>query len=95
MEEGVYRTAEMQTQLRSLKIFSTNLESKLIELSSAYESLQFEKAYLQMGIVDKKEELHAELTKRCEELGKLRWKIEYLKSLKTEMNAPHFDIRDT
>jgi hypothetical protein len=48
-----------------------------------------------MGNVDKKEELHAELTKRCEELGKLRWKIEYAKSLKTEMDAPHFDIRDT
>jgi hypothetical protein len=94
MEEGVYRTAEMQTQLRSLKIFSTNLERKLIELNSAYESLQFDKADVQMGIVDKKEELHAELTKRCEELGKLRWKIEYLKSLKTEMDAPHFDIRD-
>jgi hypothetical protein len=94
MEEGVYRIAEMQTQLRSLKIYSTNLERKLIELNSAYEALQFDKADVQMGIVDKKEELHAELTKRCEELGKLRWKIEYLKSLKSEMNAPHFDVRD-
>lgn len=94
MEEAVYRTAETQTRLRSLKIYNTNLEQKLVELSSALEALQFDKGDVQMGIVDKKEELHAELMKRSEELGRLKWKIEYLKSLKTEMKAPRFDVRD-
>ncbi|OHT14828.1 hypothetical protein TRFO_14772 [Tritrichomonas foetus] len=93
MEKDVYQVAEIQTQLRSLKIYSTNLEKRLIELNSKYEALQFDKADIQMGIVDKKEELHAELTKRSEELGKLRWKIEYMKSLKKSMNEPHFDVR--
>ena len=50
-------------------------------------------ADIQMGIVDKKEELHAEMTKKCEELGKLRWKIEYMKALKKKMSEPHFDVR--
>jgi hypothetical protein len=94
MEAAVYRTAEMQTRLRSLRIYSTNLERKLIELNAAYEALQFDKADVQMGIVDKKEEFHAELTKRSEELGKLRWKIEYLKSLKQKLDAPHFSVRE-
>jgi hypothetical protein len=93
MEKAVYRTAEIHTLLRSLKIYSTNLERKLIELNSTFEALHFDKADVQMGIVDKREELHAELTKRCEEMGKLRWKIEYLKSLKEEMNKPRFDVR--
>lgn len=94
MEKNVYQTAEIQTQLRSVKIFSTNLEKKLVELNSKYEALQFDKADVQMGIVDKKEEFHAELTKRSEELGKLRWKIEYMKSLKKSMDEPHFDVRE-
>lgn len=94
MEEAVYRTAETQTRLRSLKIYNTNLEQKLVELNSAFEALQFDKADVQMGIVDKKEELHAELMKRSEELGRLKWKIEYLKSLRSEMREPHFDVRD-
>lgn len=93
MEADIYRVAEIQTQLRSLKIYSSNLERRLIDLNSRYEALQFEKADIQMGIVDKMEELHAELTKRCEELGKLRWKIEYMKSLKQTMDAPRFDVR--
>jgi hypothetical protein len=94
MEVGVYRTAEMQTQLRSLRIYSSNLERKMIELNSTFEALQFDKSDAQMGIVDKREELHAELTKRSEELGKLRWKIEYLRTLKAKMNEPHFDPRE-
>ena len=94
MEKAVYMTSEIQTQLRSLKIYSANLEKTLIELNSKYEALQFDKADIQMGIVDKKEELHAELTKRSEELGKLKWKIEYMKSLKKTMDESTFDIRD-
>jgi hypothetical protein len=94
MELAVYRTAEMQTQLRSLRIYSSNLERKVIELNSTFEALQFDKSDAQMGIVDKREELHAELTKRSEELGKLRWKIEYLRTLKAKMNEPHFDPRE-
>lgn len=93
LENSVYQSAEMQTQLRSIKIFNTNLERRLVEMNSKLESLQFDKADIQMGIVDKKEELHAELTKKCEELGKLRWKIEYMKALKKKMSEPHFDVR--
>ena len=95
MEEGVYKTAEIQTQLRSLKIYSTNLEKKLIELNSKLESLQFDKSDIQMGIVDKKEELNAELSKRSEEIGKLRWRIAYMKAMKAEINQPMFDVRLT
>ena len=93
LETAVYRSAEVQTQLRSIRIFSSNLERKLVEMNSKLEALQFDKADIQMGIVDKKEELHAEMTKKCEELGKLRWKIEYMKALKKKMSEPHFDVR--
>lgn len=86
LENDVYKIAEIQTQLRSIKIFSANLEKKLVDMNSRLEALQFDKADIQMGIVDKKEELHAELTKKCEELGKLRWKIEYMKALKKKMS---------
>jgi hypothetical protein len=39
-------------------------------------------------------EFHWELRKRSEELGKLRWKIEYLKPLKQKLDAPHFSVRE-
>ena len=93
LERDVYKTAEIQTQLRSLRVYSTNLDRRLIEMNSILENLQFEKTDMQMGIVDKKEEFQVELTKRCEELGKMKWKIEYLKALKKKMQEPHFNVR--
>ena len=93
LENNVFKVSETQTQLRSLKIYSTNLERRIVEMNSQIEALQFEKADIQMAIVDRKEEFHSELTKRCEELGKIRWKIEYLKALKIKMNEPHFNVR--
>jgi len=94
LESGIFRVSEIQTLLRSLKVYSTNLERRIIEMNSQLETLQFDKADLQMAIVDKKEELHSEMTKRSEELGKMKWKIEYMKSLKVKMNEPHFNVRN-
>lgn len=93
LENDVYRTAEMQTLLRSIRVYSTNLDKKLIEMNSILENLQFEKVDIQTGIVNKKEEFQVELAKRSEELGKMKWKIEYLKALKKKMQEPHFSVR--
>ncbi|KAH0794975.1 hypothetical protein GPJ56_001101 [Histomonas meleagridis] len=89
MEENVFKVSELQTQLKSLRIFNKNLERKIIELNSNYENLQSNEAAVQKEIANKKEELRNEITMRSEEMGKLEWKIECFEITKENLNLQH------
>ena len=82
LESLVYRSSEARTMLRGLKISSINCEKRIVELNSRLESIHFEKNDVSLAIADKTEEFNADLTKKMEEIGRLKWKIEYLKRVK-------------
>ena len=82
LESLVYRSSEARTMLRGLKISSINCEKRIVELNSRLESIHFEKNDVSLAIADKTEEFNADLTKKMEEIGRLKWKIEYLKGVK-------------
>jgi hypothetical protein len=74
LENEIYIIPLISSCLKSLPIYSSNFEKKITEYNSKYESLPFNKSDIQIEIIHKKEEFHAEIANNQKKLENLSGK---------------------